>query len=91
MRRGQTAQLKLQLGQPTEATLVPNAAFYHDTGGGWVFVVASDHRQAVRRNVRLGRRNPQFIEVLEGLSPGEEIVTSSYTNYLDTDRLKLVP
>jgi HlyD family secretion protein len=89
VRRGQTAQLRLQLGQPGEATLIPNAAFYHDTGGAWVFVVSSDRSQAVRRTVRLGRRNPQVIEVLDGLAPGEEIVTSAYTNYLDTDRLEL--
>ncbi|HTE52587.1 MAG TPA: efflux RND transporter periplasmic adaptor subunit [Kofleriaceae bacterium] len=89
--RGQTAQLRLQLGQPTDAILVPNAAFYHDTGGSWVFVVSSDHRRAVRRTVRLGRRNPQFIEVLDGLRAGEEIVTSAYTNYLDTDRLEVGP
>ncbi len=89
MRRGQTAQLKLQLGQPTDAVLVPNAAFYSDTGGSWVFVVTSDRRHAVRRTVRLGRRNPQYIEVLDGLQPGEQIVTSPYTNYVDTDRLEL--
>ena len=89
VRRGQTAQVRLQLGQPSEAVIVPNAAFYNDTGGAWVFVVSSDHTHAVRRNVRLGRRNPQQIEVLDGLSPGEEIVTSPYTNYLDMDRLEL--
>jgi HlyD family secretion protein len=89
MRRGQTAQLRLQLGQPGEAVLVPNSAFYADTGGSWVFVVSSDRKHAVRRKTRLGRRNPQVIEVLDGLSPGEEIVTSSYTNYLETDRLEL--
>ena len=87
--RGQTVQLRLQLGQPSEAILVPNAAFYADTGGGWVFVVSSDRGHAVRRTVRLGRRNPKHIEVLDGLSPGEEIVTSSYATYLDTDRLDL--
>jgi len=91
IRRGQTAQVRLQLGQPTEATLVPNAAFYHDTGGAWVFVVSGDQRHAVRRNVRLGRRNPQQIEVLEGLEPGERIVTSSYTSFLDSQRLELAP
>jgi HlyD family secretion protein len=89
MRRGQTLQVRLQLGQPTEAVLIPNAAFYHDTGGSWVFVVSSDRQRAVRRKVRLGRRNPEVIEVLEGLQPGEEIVTSPYTNYLDKDRLEL--
>ena len=89
VRRGQTAQVRLQLGQPSEAVLVPNGAFYNDTGGTWVFVVSSDRSQAVRRAVRLGRRNPQQIEVLDGLSAGEEIVTSPYTNYLDLDRLDL--
>jgi HlyD family secretion protein len=88
-RRGQTAQVLLQLGQPTEALLVPNAAFYNDTGGNWVFVVSSDRAHAVRRKVRLGRRNPQHIEVLDGLTAGEEIVTSPYTNYLELDRLEL--
>ena len=91
VRRGQTAQVRLQLGQPSEAILVPNAAFYNDTGGAWVFVVSSDHGHAVRRKVRLGRRNPKHIEVLDGLSVGEEIVTSPYTNYLDMDRLQLTP
>ena len=89
VRRGQTAQVRLQLGQPTDATLVPNAAFYNDTGGTWVFVVSGDHTRAVRRTVRLGRRNPKHIEVLDGLSVGEEIVTSPYTNYLEMDRLEL--
>jgi HlyD family secretion protein len=89
VRRGQTAQVQLQLGQPMQATIVPNAAFYNDTGGAWVFVVAGDRTHAVRRKVRLGRRNPQHIEVLDGLSVGEEIVTSPYTNYLDMDRLEL--
>jgi HlyD family secretion protein len=89
VRRGQTAQVRVQLGQPSEAVTIPNAAFYNDTGGAWVFVVASDHTHAVRRNVRLGRRNPQQIEVLDGLTPGEEIVTSPYTNYLEMDRLEL--
>lgn len=89
VRRGQTAQVRLQLGQPTEALIVPNAAFYNDTGGAWVFVVSGDRRHAVRRTVRLGRRNPQHIEVLDGLTVGEEIVTSPYTSYLDMDRLEL--
>ncbi|HEU5057331.1 MAG TPA: efflux RND transporter periplasmic adaptor subunit [Kofleriaceae bacterium] len=89
VRRGQTAQIRLQLGQPGEALLVPNAAFYNDTGGTWVFVVSSDHARAVRRAVRLGRRNPNHIEVLDGLSVGEEIVTSPYTNFLEMDRLEL--
>ncbi len=89
IRRGQTLQMRLQLGDPSEALLIPNGAFYQDTGGNWVFVVSSDGSQAIRRNVRMGRRNLQFIEVLDGLEPGERVVTSPYTNYLNMDRLEL--
>jgi len=91
VRRGQTAQLRLQLGQPTPALLIPNAAFYNDTGGAWVFVVSGDRSRAIKRKVRLGRRNPQKIEVLEGLAAGEEIVTSPYTSFLEMEQLDLTP
>ncbi len=89
IRRGQTLQTRLQLGDPSKALLIPNGAFYQDTGGNWIFVVSSDGGQAIRRNVRLGRRNMRFIEVLEGLEPGEKVITSPYTNYIDMDRLEL--
>ena len=89
LRRGQTAATRLVLGTPSEAVLIPNAAFYNDTGGAWVFVVAGDSSHAVRRKVRLGRRNPLTIEVLEGLSPGERIIVSPYTNFLKLDRIDL--
>jgi HlyD family secretion protein len=89
IRRGQTLQLNLELGSPSESLLIPNGAFYQDTGGNWVFVVAPDGQRAVKRNVRLGRRNVRDIEVLEGLEPGEQVITSPYTNYLDMDRLEL--
>jgi HlyD family secretion protein len=89
IRRGQTLQFNLQLGGPSESTLIPNGAFYQDTGGNWVFVVAPDGEKAVRRSVRLGRRNTQYIEVLDGLEIGERVVTSPYTDYLDMDRLNL--
>ncbi|MCP4048397.1 MAG: efflux RND transporter periplasmic adaptor subunit [Gammaproteobacteria bacterium] len=89
IRRGQTLQLNLQLGSPSESLLIPNGAFYQDTGGNWVFVVAPDGSRAVKRNVRMGRRNLRFIEVLDGLEPGEQVITSPYTNYLDMDRLEL--
>lgn len=89
IRRGQTLQLSLQLGSPSESLLIPNGAFYQDTGGNWIFVVAPNGEKAVRRNVRLGRRNTRFIEVLDGLDIGEQVVTSPYTNYLDMDRLDL--
>jgi HlyD family secretion protein len=76
MQRGQTLQAKLTLGDPTPATLIPNGSFYNDTGGAWVFVVAPDGRSAVKRPVRLGRRNADYIEVLDGLQPGEKLITS---------------
>jgi HlyD family secretion protein len=89
IRRGQSLQLNLQLGSPSESMLIPNGAFYQDTGGNWVFIVAPDGSKAARRNVRLGRRNSRFIEVLDGLEVGERVITSPYTNYLDMDRLDL--
>ena len=89
IRRGQTLQINLQLGSPSESLLIPNGAFYQDTGGNWVFVVTPDGLKAVKRNVRLGRRNLRYIEVLDGLESGEQVITSPYTNYLDMDRLEL--
>lgn len=89
IRRGQTVQTKLTLGDASAALLIPNGAFYQDTGGNWIFVVTADNSEAMRRPVRLGRRNSRFIEVLEGLEEGERVVTSPYTNYKDMQRLKL--
>jgi HlyD family secretion protein len=89
IRRGQTIQTKLTLGDASEALLIPNGAFYQDTGGNWIFVVTQDGNQAVRRTVRLGRRNSRFIEVIEGLEVGEKVVTSPYTSYQDMALLKL--
>lgn len=89
IRRGQTVQTKLTLGDASEALLIPNGAFYQDTGGNWIFVVTANASEAVRRPVRLGRRNSRFIEVLDGLEEGEQVVTSPYTSYQDMQRLKL--
>jgi HlyD family secretion protein len=89
IRRGQTLQLNLELGSPSQSLMIPNGAFYQDTGGNWVFVVSPDGQRAIRRNVRLGRRNIRFIEVLDGLEQGETVITSPYTNFLDMDRLEL--
>ena len=88
-RRGQTMQLRLTLGDNSDALLIPNGSFYQETGGNWVFVVSPDGSEAVKRNVRLGRRNTDFIEVLDGLEPGEKVITSPYTSYVDMDRLTL--
>ncbi|WP_420137663.1 efflux RND transporter periplasmic adaptor subunit [Sphingomonas sp.] len=89
IQRGQTLQAKLTFGDPTPARLLPNGAFYNDTGGQWVFVVAPNGRSAVKRQVRLGRRNTDYIEILDGLEPGEKVVTSPYTGFTDKDRLDI--
>lgn len=89
IRRGQTLQGKLTLGDASEALLIPNGAFFQDTGGNWMFVLASDGSHAVKRNVRLGRRNSRYIEVLEGLEAGEEVITSPYSSFREMDRINL--
>jgi HlyD family secretion protein len=89
IRRGQTIQATLTLGDSTEALLIPNGAFFQDTGGNWMFVVSGDGTEAVKRSVRLGRRNSRYIEVLDGLEVGEEVVTSPYSSFKEMDRLKL--
>lgn len=89
IRRGQTLQLKLTLGDASEARLLPNAAFYQNTGGNWIFVVNEDGTEAIRRDIKIGRRNNNVIEVLEGLAPGEQVIVSSYGEYEQVERLKL--
>jgi len=87
IRTGQTYYINLQLGQPTEAVLIPRGAFYQATGGQWIFVVCDDGRKAERRNISIGRQNPQFYEVLSGLNPGEKVITTGYETYGDSQVL----
>ena len=87
IRTGQTYYLNLQLGQAQSAILVPRGTFYQKTGGKWIYVVDSDGGRAVRREIRIGRQNPQFYEVLEGLEPGEKVITSGYDNFGDNEVL----
>ena len=88
IRRGQTLQLQLVLGDTTEhATLLANGPFFSDTGGAWVFVLDPVEKLAARRDVRLGRRNPNMIEVEAGLLPGDEVIISSYASFIEVDRL----
>ncbi|WP_332812545.1 efflux RND transporter periplasmic adaptor subunit [Sphingomonas sp.] len=89
VQRGQTLQLRLTLGDTVPALLIPSGAFANDTGGTWLFVVSPDGSTAVRREVRLGRRNANHIEVLAGLEPGERVLTSPYTGFADKVRLDL--
>jgi HlyD family secretion protein len=87
MQRGQTVQAKLTLGDSSKALLIPNGAFFNDTGGNWVFVVDRGGKSASKRTVQLGRRNSDFIEVLSGLKPGERVITSSYSGLTDKNHL----
>jgi len=87
VQRGQTVQTKLTLGDPSKAVLIPNGNFFNDTGGNWVFVVDKSGNGATKRQVQLGRRNADFIEVLSGVSPGERVITSSYSGLTDKGHL----
>ena len=87
IRAGQTYYLNLQLGQPEEAVIIPRGTFYQKTGGKWIYVVNKDGTKAVKREIRIGRQNPQYYEVLEGLEPGEKVITSGYDTYGDSDVL----
>ena len=87
VQRGQTVQAKLTLGDSSRAVMVPNGAFFNDTGGNWVFVVDKGGDSATRRQVQLGRRNTDLIEVISGLKPGERVITSSYSGLVDKDHL----
>lgn len=87
IRRGQTLHIRLQLSEMSEAILLARGGFYQTTGGNWVYVLDGSAGFAVKRPIRLGRQNPQFFEVLEGLQPGERVITSSYENFGDMDRL----
>ena len=87
IRAGQTYYLNLQLGQPESGILIPRGTFYQKTGGKWIYVVLPEGGKAVRREIRIGRQNPQFYEVLEGLEAGEKVITSGYDNFGDNEVL----
>lgn len=86
IKRGQTLQVKLELSAQTRAVLVPRGAFYQNTGGNWIYVLTSEDK-AVKREIKLGRQNPDYYEVLDGLSPGEKVITSSYGMFNNADEI----
>ena len=86
---GQSLRLRIALGNSSEELLLPVGGFYRDTGGNWVFVLEEGSGRAVRRNIRLGRRNTENFEVLEGLVPGDLVITSSYDHFGDNEVLIL--
>ena len=87
IRTGQTYYLNLQLGQAENAILVPRGTFYQRTGGKWIYVLSPEKDKAVRREIRIGRQNPQYYEVLEGLQAGEQVIISGYDNFGDNEVL----
>ena len=89
IRSGQTYYISLELGQPTESIIIPKGSFFQSTGGNWIFVLDAAGKKAYRRNIRIGRQNPQYYEVLEGLEIGERVITSSYDSYNDSQVLIL--
>jgi HlyD family secretion protein len=89
IRRGQTVQIKLELGDPEEALLIPRGSFYQVTGGQWIYVIDISEKFAEKRKILLGRQNPKVFEVLDGLEEGEKVITSSYENYVNIDKLLL--
>jgi HlyD family secretion protein len=88
---GQAIDMRLELGGAAQALMLPNGPFYQDTGGQWAFVVTPDGKYAMRRHIELGRRNPDYVEVLQGLEPGERVIISSYEGFKDVQRVELEP
>ncbi|MGM9778362.1 MAG: efflux RND transporter periplasmic adaptor subunit [Prevotella sp.] len=87
IRTGQTYYIDLQLGESKQAVLIPKGTFYSVTGGNWIFVLDGSGDKAYRRNIRIGRQNPQYYEVLEGLEPGEKVIVSGYEAFKDNEAL----
>lgn len=89
IRSGQTYDMNLELGAPKEAVIIPRGTFFQTTGGNWIFVLDKEGNRAYRRNIRIGRQNPQCYEVEEGLEPGEEVIISGYEAFKDKEMLIL--
>jgi HlyD family secretion protein len=87
LRRGQTLQLKLKLSERIKALLLPRGGFYQKTGGQWIYYVNNSSNIAIKTVISLGRQNPEYFEILNGLKEGDKVITSSYDNFGDVDRL----
>jgi HlyD family secretion protein len=88
LRRGQRLTVEMNFGEPTESLMVARGGFYQQTSGRWVYMISEDRQSARQMPIRLGRQNPRFVEVLEGLRPGDWIVTSSYETFNEADELR---
>lgn len=89
IRTGQTYQVRLELGESQKAVIIPKGGFFQSTGGQWIYVLNASGSEAVKRPIRIGRQNPQFYEIIEGLRPGEKVVSSGYELFGDNDKLIL--
>lgn len=89
IKRGQTLRIRLQLSEQFDALLLARGGFIQSSGGKWVYVLDKSSKFAIKRDIKLGRQNPRFFEVLEGLEPGEKVITSSYVSFEDKQRLVL--
>lgn len=89
LRRGQTLRIRLELGESSDAVLLARGGFYQTTGGNWVYKISEDGSEARRQEIRLGRQNPEYFEVISGLAPGDRVITSSYDTFGDNEVLKL--
>jgi HlyD family secretion protein len=89
IRAGQSYNIKLQLGESSDALLLPKGSFFQSTGGQWIFVVTPGTDEAIRRDIRVGKQNARFYEVLEGLEAGEEVITSNYDSFGEAERIVL--
>ncbi len=89
IRTGQSYNIKLQLGESSEALLLPKGSFFQSTGGQWIFVVGPDGDEAIRRTIRIGKQNSRYYEVLEGLQAGEKVITSNYDNFGNAEKIVL--
>lgn len=89
IRTGQSYNIKLQLGESSDALLLPKGSFFQSTGGQWIFVVGPDGEEAIRRNIRIGKQNARYYEVLEGLQAGEKVITSNYDNFGEAGKIVL--
>jgi HlyD family secretion protein len=87
IRIGQTARIHLELGESEDALLIPRGGFYQSTGGQWIYVVDKSGNIAVKRNIRIGRQNPSYYEVIDGLKEGENVIVSGYESFGDNDKL----
>ena len=89
IRRGQTLHLRLEIGNARQSVLLTRGGFYQDTGGQWVYLLDEDGKTARKQSIKLGRQNQDYYEVVEGLNPSDQVITSSYRQYGDFEQLEL--